>query len=148
LSDGDSGLNFATPFVKGRGCLPLRVAADIASSLFDCVLELWIRFLPSLVKFVFWNAERFVFLQSVETRGVAPKCAIAVATDVCHNVADSGLHIGEVGGATSGEGIDETILRGAFENVQDLFTLPTFVPESRFGRHHITTLFRGYSTIP
>src|SRR5258708_5939047 len=73
LAHEDAGLDFAPPFfllVLGR--LPLRIAADVARSLLDCVLQLWISSLPRVLEISLAHTERFALVQSVPLCGVAP----------------------------------------------------------------------------
>src|SRR5207245_2583836 len=72
LADADARLCFALPLSLAVGGLPLRIAADVACSLLDCVLQLWISSLPRVLEIGLAHTERFALVQSVPLCGVAP----------------------------------------------------------------------------
>src|SRR6202521_5768353 len=135
LAYEDAKLDFAPPLIGrlgGRlGRLPLRIAAGVARSLLDRVLQLWVRLLPSLLEVRLGNSEWLALAQSIPTCGVAAYGAITGTPNFTHNAADFRLDVGQISCTAVGQRSHKTNLCGAFENA-----------------HHITTLFSGYSTMP
>src|ERR1700687_1497587 len=137
LAHEDAWLNFPPPlFLAVLRRLPLRIAADIARSLLDRLLQLWIRSLPSRLEIGLGNTERLTLAQSVPTCGVAAYRQITVPPHVIHNATHRRLNLCEIRRTALRQGSHKTSLRAAFENPH--YVLP----------HHITTLFSGYSTMP
>ena len=131
--------------------MPLRIAADIARSLLNSVLQRKIRLLPSLLELIFRNTQRLALAQSVPARSVAAYGAIAVTADVIHNAADRRFDLGQIGRTAPGQRRHQTSLRGAFENAHGAIAHRLIAPRLIAHRpiaHHITTLFSGYSTMP
>src|ERR1700683_1481456 len=125
-------MNFTPPLLR---LLPLAVTANVICGQGDGLLQIPRGIPPGIMQVSFENTHRFVPCQPVPALRIAAQSTIAIAPDIVHNAPHCRLNLGQIARAA--------LLQRAHESV---FLSP--LKNAYLVAHHITTLFRGYSTIP